>query len=231
MQLPKTSHILLVEDSAADATLLQRTLRKAGVTNPIHHVWNGADAIGFLNINERASQNGDSTPLGVVLIDLKLPDKSGLDILKLLRGRKAFADTTRIVISQIEYMEHIKQAYALGADSFIAKPITEIEVAELLHAFPENWRLTDELEPNPSTNCLSISPSESNPSSDAAYVWAKNREIIQTLRTNLETLGTQLSDNEETFVIIETLTEELRGKYAPLQSRPLPNRSKPQFGK
>jgi len=61
------------------------------------------------------------------------------------------------------------------------------------------------------------------------HVWAKNREIIQTLRNNLETLRSQLSDKEETFAIIDTLTEELRNKIDPTrtQGRKKKPRTKP----
>lgn len=135
--------ILQVDDCQNDALLLERALRLASVGNPIRRAANGADAIAFLNTTEKAFEAGNHAPLGIVFIDLKLPDKSGFDILNLMHGRKAFADTLRVVISSIESMENIKRAYALGADSFISKPITQFDLTELIRSFPEQWLLLD----------------------------------------------------------------------------------------
>jgi CheY-like chemotaxis protein len=213
--LPTLYGILLVEDSESDAQLVQRALRGAGVVNPVHHASNGADAVAFLNTKEK-SHNGDPEPLGIVLLDLKLPDKSGFDILKLMQGRKAFDNTLRVVISQIEHMEHIKKAYSFGADTFITKPITQADLMEVLRSFPENWCLVDGPTPGAQTlvpkSAIRVSAS-SDPYDKLVHVWAKHRHLIETLRKNLERLRNQLSDSEETFAIIETLKEDLRNNY------------------
>src|SRR5205809_460931 len=140
--------ILLVDDSADDALLLERALRVAGVGNPLRHAGNGADAIAFLNTQEAVMEKKRVSQLGIIFIDLKLPDKSGFDILNLMHGRKAFAETLRVVISSIESMENIKRAYALGADSFISKPVTQFDLAELIRSFPEQWLLVDAASPS-----------------------------------------------------------------------------------
>jgi len=203
------NEILLIEDTESDALLLERALRVVGVTNPIRHVSTGADALLFLNANEQALRKGDRSELGIVFFDLKLPDKSGFELLKLLQERRAFSNTLKVVVSQIEDMEQIRKAYRLGADSFLTKPVGHQDLKELIGAFPDNWLLLDTPAKNKSAGSTA-NGAEPDPYSEAAQVWAKNREIIQVLRTNMERLRTQLSDNEETFAIIETLTEELR---------------------
>jgi CheY-like chemotaxis protein len=195
--------ILLVEDTETDAELLNRALRLAGVANPIHRARNGADALAFLSAKEKEGSAGE--PLGIVLVDLKLPDKSGLDILKVMQGRKAFDDVLRVVISQIEQMEQIKRAYALGADTFMAKPITQPDLAEVLRSYPDNWCLADGPE------STGLAPADRY--DKVVHIWAENRELIETLRRNLEALRNKLSDNEETFAIMETLKEEVRNNY------------------
>jgi len=165
--------------------------------------------LGSTGIVWQALRKGDRSELGIVFFDLKLPDKSGFELLKLLQERRAFSNTLKVVVSQIEDMEQIRKAYRLGADSFLTKPVGHQDLKELIGAFPDNWLLLD----TPAKNKSAGSPAngaEPDPYSEAAQVWAKNREIIQVLRTNMERLRTQLSDNEETFAIIETLTEELR---------------------
>src|SRR5882762_1872573 len=212
--------ILLIEDTEGDALLLERALRAAGVSNPICHVSTGADALFFLNAKEQALQRSDESELGIVFFDLKLPDKSGFDLLKLLQERKAFSNTLKVVVSQIEDLENIKRAYTLGSDSFITKPAGEQDLIELIRAFPENWCLVD-LPVKKRKKRKNAQPSrpEPHPYNEAVRVSAKNREIIQTLRKNLETLRSQLSDKEETFAIIDTLTEELRNKIDPTRTQ------------
>jgi len=202
--------ILLVDDLDSDAMLLERALRMAGVANPIQRATSGVDAIAFLYTIQTAA-TAIPVPLGIVFIDLKLPDKSGFDILKLMQGRSVFEDTLKVVVSSIDDMENIKRAYSLGADSFIAKPANQFDLKELLRAFPEHWYLVDLTSPPAPTK-----PSEApDPYDEAIHVWAKHREIIRTLRHNLQVLRNQIADNDETFAIIETLTEELRNEIDP----------------
>src|SRR5258708_271090 len=100
--------ILLIEDSHADALQLERVLQLAGVANPLRRASTGADALAFLNTVEKTFQSsGAPSPLAIIFIDLKLPDKSGFDILGVMRGRKAFANTLRIAISSIDSTEQI----------------------------------------------------------------------------------------------------------------------------
>jgi len=205
--------ILLIDDADSDAVLLERALRMAGVANPIQRATSGADAIAFLNTIQTAA-TAIPVPLGIVFIDLKLPDKSGFDILKLMQGRSVFEDTLKVVVSSIDDMENIKRAYSLGADSFIAKPANQFDLKELLRSFPDHWYLVDTTSP-PTPQAAMKASEAPDPYDEAIHVWAKHREIIRTLRHNLQVLRNQIADNDETFAIIETLTEELRNEIDP----------------
>jgi CheY-like chemotaxis protein len=205
--------ILLVDDSDSDAMLLERALRMAGIANPIQRAISGADAIAFLNTIQTAAATAIPVPLGIVFIDLKLPDKSGFDILKLMQSRTVFEDTLKVVVSSIDDMENIKRAYGLGADSFIAKPANQFDLKELLRSFPDHWYLVDLTSPPPPQAAKASEAPD--PYDEAIHVWAKHREIIRALRHNLQVLRNQIADNDETFAIIETLTEELRNEIDP----------------
>jgi len=135
--------ILLIEDDEGDALLLERALRASSVTNPIRHVSNGADALLFLNAKEQELLQGDQGELGIIFFDLKLPDKTGFELLSLVQERKSFSNVLKIVVSQLGDMENIRRAYTLGADSFITKPAGKLDIRELIRAFPDNWFLTD----------------------------------------------------------------------------------------
>jgi DNA-binding response OmpR family regulator len=123
--------ILLVEASDAEAQAIEYALRRAGVKNRIARFarW------------EQASNAGASPAPAVLLLDLKLPDVSGLDVLAELQSRKTFSKTLRIVLSDLHDTESIKRAYTLGAHSFLGKPIHPQELMELIQTFPEYWVL------------------------------------------------------------------------------------------
>jgi len=127
--------ILLIEDTESDARMLQRTLQIAGVRNPIRHAWTGRDGLRFLEEGIRGSR---ALP-GVLLLDLKLPDMSGFDILARFQYETALAGVLRIVISHLQDIVNIKRAYALGANTFICKPASQEELEELLKVYPGYW--------------------------------------------------------------------------------------------
>jgi len=197
------NEILIIEDTADDRRLLERTLRTLGVANQIRAVTTGAEALIYLNAKEKILQAGDQADIGVIFFDVRLPDISGLDLLRIVSQRKTFSKTLKVVISQLEDMENIKRAYTLGADSFIAKPPINLDIMELVRCFPENWILADH----------PLDKESQAPASDSSDgvvdSMAKNRELIETLRRNMNELRC-LGDRNETLAIIETLTAELR---------------------
>src|ERR1051325_1020552 len=201
------SEILIVEDSESDARLLERVLRTAGIANPIHHVWNADEAILYLADAEKRFQSGPP-PRAVIFLDLKLPGESGFEILTLLKGRQVFANTLKLVVSQLDDLNNIKQAYALGAHSFLPKPVKQEDFSELIRAFPEYWQVLPRLESDPVRQ--GRSPEAPQLPVDFGATLRRNREIIQTLRSNLQALRNQVSDQEETFAIIDTLLDDLR---------------------
>jgi len=142
-----------------------------------------------------------------------------------MQNRPAFQDVTRIVISQIDDMHNIRKAYTLGADTFIAKPVHQSDVAELIRSFPENWFLVDA----PRVDAATADARPQDPYDEAIHVWSKNRELIHSLRQNLANLRAQVDDNEETFAIIETLTEELRNRVDPGRTDPKKKRRSTSF--
>jgi len=136
------NEILLIEDSEADATLLKKVLKEAKVTNPLHHLSNGAEAMTRLQETERkaAAKNGNGVP-SILLLDLKLPAVSGFEILSFLRGRPPFAELLKIVVSDLEDLESIRKAYSLGAHSFLTKPVHRSDLKELIRVYPTPWVL------------------------------------------------------------------------------------------
>jgi CheY-like chemotaxis protein len=134
-----TKPILQVEDSHDDALFLQSVFQKAGVTNPIITVKNGDEAICYLK-GEGAYVTRDKFPLpGVLLVDLRLPGTSGFDVLEWVMAQPNLKGILILAITGHHEMGHVSRAYALGAHSFLTKPIKEEDVANLTKAFKGYW--------------------------------------------------------------------------------------------
>lgn len=128
--------IFLVEDTDSDAELLVRTLKLVGVANPVRRISNGAEAMSHLIYLEKT---GLSAVPSVLFLDLKLPGLSGFEILQRIQGRALLSKMLRVTLSQIDDTRSIKQAYVLGAHSFLIKPVTELDLRELIGTFPGYW--------------------------------------------------------------------------------------------
>ena len=193
--------ILIIEDTDSDALLLERVLRTFGICNRIHRVATGGDAL--LYLNAKAQSGSGKADVGIIFFDLRLPDITGLQLLSIVNARKTFSAALKVVVSQLGDMEIIRQAYSLGADTFIAKPPNALDVRELIRSFPENWILADQ-----PVNKETLPAQES--SDQVASVIGRHRDLIQTLRENIRTLLAQLSDPADALEIMDALTLELR---------------------
>ena len=114
-----TESILLVEDDNADALLIERALRKAKVRHSLHRVDNGDAAVDYLS---EVIEGVHPVP-AMVLLDLKLPRRSGFEVLAWLRGcGAAVRRVPVIVLTSSQHGSDVDQAYDLGANSYLVKP-------------------------------------------------------------------------------------------------------------
>lgn len=127
--------ILQVEDEETDIFLLKRAFSKAGITSPVNAVTDGQMAIDYLSgTGPYADREKHPLPC-LVLLDLKLPKRSGFEVLEWLRGQPAFHRVVVVVFSSSNQPSDIDRAYDLGANSFIQKPCDmehTLELAQLL---------------------------------------------------------------------------------------------------
>lgn len=132
-------NILLVEDNDDDVILIRRALRKGGIAAPVHLARDGEEAIDFFSgTGQFRDQTGHPLP-GVVLLDLKLPKKSGFEVLEWLKGHEQFSMLPVVVFTSSVQERDLKQAYALGANSYLKKPATMAETTELLKTVSAYW--------------------------------------------------------------------------------------------
>lgn len=116
--------VLLVDDSEDDALLLGRIFERVGFMAPLQFVRDGEEVIAYLN---GAGVYADRTkfPLPtVVLLDLKMPRKSGFDVLTWIRQQPGLKRLCVYILSASSQIDDIKRAYDLGANSYLVKPGT-----------------------------------------------------------------------------------------------------------
>jgi CheY-like chemotaxis protein len=134
-----TQSILLVEDNEDDVFLMKRALKEAAIANPIHIVEDGQEALDYLS---GAGQFCDRAlhPLpAVIFLDLKLPMKSGHDVLTWIRSQPSFESTVVVVLTSSDEPSDIAKSYRLGANSYLVKPPTVGQLLDLAKAFKWYW--------------------------------------------------------------------------------------------
>jgi DNA-binding response OmpR family regulator len=109
--------IVMIEDDEGHARLIERNIRRAGVHNQMVHIPNGALAKAYFT-----KQSQDTTPI-LVLLDLNLPDMSGLEILEHLKGDGHLKCVPVIVLTTTDDDAEIKRCYELGCNVYITKPV------------------------------------------------------------------------------------------------------------
>ncbi len=110
--------IVMIEDDAGHARLIDRNLRRAGVTNELVHFLSGESA--KLYFENR--QKSDAIPI-LILLDLNLPDARGVDILKYLKADEHLKRTPVIILTTTDDKAEIERCYDLGCSVYITKPI------------------------------------------------------------------------------------------------------------
>jgi two-component system response regulator len=106
--------ILLVEDNPDDVALTLRALGKHNLANHVHVCRDGAEALACLD---------DMSTAKVILLDLKLPKISGLEVLKAIKANAATKAVPVVVLTSSREEPDIQAAYALGVNSYIVKPV------------------------------------------------------------------------------------------------------------
>lgn len=116
--------ILLVEDDPDDASLTMRALRKHNLAENIELVTDGAQALDFLfSKGDYAAREASAPAPKVVFLDLKLPKINGLQVLRELKGNDRLRTVPVVVLTSSSEERDLREAYQLGVNSYIVKPI------------------------------------------------------------------------------------------------------------
>ncbi len=128
--------ILLVEDSADDAFLMQRAFEEAGVSNAVPIATDGEEAIDFLSKPEMSDETQQPC---LVLLDLRMPYRSGFDVLKFARGRPEIATLAIVVLTSSNEPSDIAKALELGANAYVVKPPVFADLVKSVEAIRDFW--------------------------------------------------------------------------------------------
>ncbi len=136
-------YILLVEDNPDDVELTRRAFAKNHIANEIVVLNDGAQAVDFLF---NAGRDGRQLPQ-VILLDLKLPKISGLEVLERIRGDQRTCFIPTVILTSSKQDEDLLAGYRLGVNSYVRKPVDFNEFVEAVRQVGLYWLVLNEVPP------------------------------------------------------------------------------------
>jgi CheY-like chemotaxis protein len=136
--MPDQAVILLVEDREDDILLVRRAFEKGGINNPFQVVRDGEEAVHYLAGEGRYSNRAEYPLPDLILLDLKMPGLDGFDVLMWIRRQPGFGNIPVVVLTSSDAIRDVNRAYALGANSFLVKPLdfeNFVELAKMLRTY------------------------------------------------------------------------------------------------
>jgi DNA-binding response OmpR family regulator len=114
--------IIMIEDDEGHARLIERNIRRSGVNNEIVPFTSGTAALNYLFGKDGTGLDHKGNAL-LILLDLNLPDTTGIDILKRVKDNKYLKTTPVVVLTTTDDSQEIKRCYELGCNVYITKPV------------------------------------------------------------------------------------------------------------
>lgn len=136
--------LLLVEDQPSDAELALRALRELELGKRVHLIEDGAEALDFVFGRGDYSDRSTSDTPGLILLDLKLPKVSGLEVLQALKSNDQTKDIPVIVLSSSKEESDVRRCYELGVNSYVVKPVDFGQFSETVQRIGTYWLETNE---------------------------------------------------------------------------------------
>lgn len=115
--------IVLVEDSQDDAELMMRSLKKSNVVNDVVWLKDGEEALNYFFQKGEYAGEGELPKPSLILLDLKLPKLSGIEVLRELKANQRLKSVPVVVLTSSHEHRDLEFCYELGANSYAVKPI------------------------------------------------------------------------------------------------------------
>ena len=132
----RSIEILLVEDNPGDARLTMEAMREAKLSNRLHVVEDGVEAMQFLR---REGRFGDAPRPGLILLDLNLPKKDGREVLAEIKSDPALKRIPVVVLTTSRAEEDVLRAYDLHANCYVTKPVDLEQFLKIVKQIDEFW--------------------------------------------------------------------------------------------
>jgi CheY-like chemotaxis protein len=136
---PLESLILIIDDQADDQAVLTYALRRLGIENSIFCLEDGHEAIRYLNGDGPYAERAKFPLPAAIFLDLHLPILSGFEVLDWMHGCNLKREAHMFIYSSLSSVDQIQRVYRLGADSFLKKPVQEVDLLNMIHHFPKPW--------------------------------------------------------------------------------------------
>ena len=142
-----TKPILLVEDNSDDQFLIQRSLKKNNITNPILVANDGVEALDYL-FATGPHTGGEPLRPAVILLDVQMPRLNGLDVLARIRSEPLTKMLPVVILTSSDEEQDMLRSYDLGVNSYVCKPIDFNEFSEAVGRLGLYWVLLNEPPPD-----------------------------------------------------------------------------------
>ncbi|MGD0885630.1 MAG: response regulator [Thermodesulfovibrionales bacterium] len=145
--MPELKHILLIEDDPNDVELIITGLAENNLANAVVAVHDGNEALDYLNCREKFANRTDGNP-AVVLLDLKLPKISGLEVLRQIKTDEKLRCIPVVILTSSKEDQDIVQGYSLGANSYVVKPVNFHQFIDAIKLIGAYWAIVSERPPD-----------------------------------------------------------------------------------
>jgi len=126
--------ILIVEDDADDANLIRRAVLALHPKSSVQTVTSGLELKDYLNGQGRYEDRQTYPYAGLILLDLRMPQMDGFEVLEWLKSQPAHAGIPVIVITSFDRQKYIRKSYQLGARTFLSKPVHPETIRDAIRA-------------------------------------------------------------------------------------------------
>jgi CheY-like chemotaxis protein len=139
----KECAILVMEDDENDALLLRRALKRLNVPNPVHIVSDGEEGIAYITGHGQYADRAQFPFPGFIITDLKMPRKSGLDVLKWLSDHEEYRVIPTLVLTSSKEETDVAKAYGFGANSYMVKPADFQDLEKIMRLIHDYWAICE----------------------------------------------------------------------------------------
>ena len=137
--MKREQYVLMAEDDENDVAFARRAFAQMEIAALLHVVEDGQEAIDFLSGAGKYSDRNPQQLPSLLMLDLKMPRKTGMDVLKWIREQERLQTVPVIIFSSSVHPAEVEAAYRVGANAFVTKPSGSPERTELVRMIKGFW--------------------------------------------------------------------------------------------